>query len=382
MLVGSQPPSPFSSPERIPKDIGNLPDARLLEQLFQLQIDQLGRRSPIYHARIVYYNFHSKEHQSITSLSSTILSSDVLAYLKSEVWLLDFPLVLTVTKISFDAISAKGYVCPLGYRNSKPEYLLVLAEQDLSEAEQAELITSASLLLQYQSLYLHHCDQQTEIQLLEQVIHRVGHQLRNPLGLIALYAESLCLELSSSRLQPQAASIRETVQDVLNHLTELIYCGKGSQLRSMPHDLRSLITESLRELQPMLQQKGIQVRYPNTSVELRMDRLQMKQVFDNLLRNAIDYSPEGSAIVIHWQSFQGEVLIQITDQGVGIAPTDLQKIFQPFYSQRPGGTGLGLTIAKKIVLDHQGHLWAQTAAAGGAQFSITLPLTRESPCPS
>jgi signal transduction histidine kinase len=346
MLVGTQPPPSFPSPKRISTNVSNLPDAKLLEQFFQVQVDQLGRRSPIYHARVVYYDSISKDRRSITSLPSSI-SPDIAAYLKSEVWLLDFPLVLTVTEILCDAISAKGYVCPLGYRGSEPEYLLVLVDEDLSEAQQAELLVSASTLQQYQSLYLNYCDQTIEIQLLEQVIHRVGHQLRNPLGLIALYAESLCLELSASRLQPQAISIRETVQDMLHHLTELIYCGQGCQLRSMPHDLRSLIGESLRELQPMLQQKRIQVRYPDTSVEVRMDRLQMKQVFDNLLRNAIDYSPVGSAIAIHWQPFQGEILIQITDQGVGIAPADLQKIFQPFYSQRPGGTGLGLTIAKK-----------------------------------
>jgi signal transduction histidine kinase len=376
MLLESQPPSPFSSSERISKDIDYCPDSNLLEQFFQLQADQLGMRSPIYHARIIYYDSISKDRRSVTSLLPSILSSDILAYLKSEVWLLDLPLVLTVTEITFEEIFAKGYICPLGYRDAKPEYLLVLANENLSAAQQSELLISASILLRYQSLYLSCCDRTTEIQLLEQVIHRVGHQLRNPLGLIALYAESLCLELSTSRLQTQATSIRETVQDMLNHLTELIYCGKGCQLRSRPYDLRSLIGESLRELQPLLQQKGIQVSYPDTSVEVNMDRLQMKQVFDNLLRNAIDYSPEEGAIAIQWQPFQGEVLIQITDQGVGIVPADLQKIFQPFYSHRPGGTGLGLTIAKKIVLDHQGHLWAQTLAEGGAQFSITLPLTR------
>jgi signal transduction histidine kinase len=378
MLVGSQPPSPSVVLECVPPNLPNTENPNALEPFFQLQVNQLATRSPLYHARLIYDDPRSKTRQTITSITSTVLSVETLAYLKSEVWLLDFPLVLTLTEIHFEQIAAKGYLCPLGYRHAKPEYLLVLSQENLSVSQQAELLHSASTLLQYQTLYLNYCDRTTEIQLLEQVIHRIGHQLRNPLGLIALYAESLYLELSSDRLQTQAASIRETVQETLKHLTELIYCGQ-SQLNSMPYDLRSLVEESLQALQPLFQLKHLQVNYPDTSVELRMDRFQMKQVFDNLLRNAIDYSPESGAIGIHWQVFQGEVLIQITDQGTGIATDELQKIFQPFYSRRPGGTGLGLTIAKKIILDHQGNLWAQNAPEGGTQFSITLP-TRLSPC--
>jgi signal transduction histidine kinase len=372
MLVESQPPFSTVAPKPVPQNSPTPIDTQRLEPFLQRQVNQLATRSPLYHARIIYDDPIAKTRRSITSLTPTPLSSDTLAYLESESWLLDFPLVLTITEIDLDPISAKAYLCPLGYRHAQPEYLLVLAQTRLSASQQTELLNSVSMLLQYQTLYFNYCDRATEVHLLEQIIHRVGHQLRNPLGLIALYAESLYLELASDRLQTQAASIRTTVQETLKHLTELIYCGQ-SQLNSLPHDLRSLVEESLQALQPLLQQKQIQVKYPDTTVELRMDRFQMKQVLDNLLRNAIDYSPEAGAIGIHWQAFQGEVLIQITDQGSGIAADELQKIFQPFYSRRPGGTGLGLTIAKKIVLDHQGHLWAQTVPEGGAQFSITLP---------
>ena len=106
---------------------------------------------------------------------------------------------------------------------------------------------------------------------------------------------------------------------------------------------------------------------------LKVDRLQMQQVFDNLLSNAVHFSPLAGTITCSWQIFQNEVSIQVSDEGSGLSPEDLQKIFNPFYSRREGGTGLGLTIARKIVLSHQGSLWAQNVKSGGARFSLILP---------
>ena len=74
--------------------------------------------------------------------------------------------------------------------------------------------------------------------------------------------------------------------------------------------------------------------------------------------------------------FKEEVFIQVSDEGKGIPPEDLRNIFNPFYSRRSGGTGLGLTIAKKIVLDHQGNLWAKNNPEGGAEFCLILPKKR------
>ena len=106
---------------------------------------------------------------------------------------------------------------------------------------------------------------------------------------------------------------------------------------------------------------------------LLLDKLQIQQVFDNLISNAIHFSPNFGKITIERQTFQEEVLIKISDQGPGIPFEDIQKVFNPFYSHRVGGTGLGLTIAKKIILDHRGNICAQNLPDGGAAFSIILP---------
>lgn len=370
------------------KGAGKETDSQALESFCQLQAEQLSAQAPIVWARIVYYDPLLKSHREVVSQAQGVspLSADTIDYLKSDRWLSDFPLVLTLTELTLNlsasnSVSAetssqnplKGYICPIGYKDCKPEYLFVLSGEPLSAALQENLIRCALLLTKYSELHHSFHHQNTETQLLEHIVHRVGHQLRNPLSLIALYAENLYLGASSSGLQEQAIVIRETVQDLLTNLTDLIYCGKSSQLRVTIQDLHTLVSESVQSLLPWIEQKQLNIVYPSTTVMLKVDRLQMKQVFDNLLSNAVHFSPQSSTIEIDWRSFQGEVLIQVTDQGRGLSQDDLQKVFTPFYSRRSGGTGLGLTIAKKIILDHQGSLWAQNMPEGGARFSFILP---------
>ena len=346
-----------------------------LQDFCQLQIEHLTAQQPIFWAQAVYCDPLLSVHQNVSSFAQDQphFSQRTLAYLKSEEWLIDFPPAFTLSELSLTHLASNCYICPFGYRNQKPEYILVLAHEPLSPTWQQNVKRSAMLLSKYLDTYSERECQQAEIRLLEHVVQRVGHQLRNPLALINLYAENLYLGLPFGPWQEQAAIIRETVQDLDTNLTELIYCGQGTKLRVALQDLRTIVAESIQGLKPLIAQKQLQICYPDTSTILAIDRLQMKQVFDNLLSNAVHFSPSSGTINCSWQVFQGEVLIQIADQGPGLSPEDIKKIFTPFYSRRPGGTGLGLTIAKKIVLDHQGSLWAQNSSLGGAQFCLSLP---------
>lgn len=357
-----------------PSDFGSRTlTSKSLRQFCQHRADHLTVQSGIALARIAYQEPLTQQHEAVWSRrEDDWLMPDLLDYLKSETWLFDFPPVLSLSQIPLDSTQYHGYVCPIGYKNQRPEYLFVLCDRQLTSDQQNHLLETAACLIEYLELYQNTHQKQAEIHLLEHIVHRVGHQLRNPLGLIALYTETLCLT-SNAQVQEQAGVIRDTVQHLLTHLTDLIYCGQSDRLNTSLQDLRTLIGESVAAFQPWIEQKQITVNYPNTSVLLQVDRLQIKQVLDNLLSNAIHFSPTNGKVTLNWLSFQGEVLIQISDQGSGLSTDELQKIFEPFYTRRPGGTGLGLTIAKKIVLDHHGDLWAQSLPEGGAQFSITLP---------
>jgi signal transduction histidine kinase len=346
-------------------------DLGVLSRFCQLQVEQIASQTSVFWAQIVYYDPFLQAHQEVVSRAE-MLDLRMKDNLKAKVNLAGFPPVLSVTELPLESARWKSYLCPIGYRNCQLEYLLVATNQSASLALQEYLINCANLVSQHCDLYFQFHHQTRENQLLEQVFHRIGHQLQNPLGLISLYAENLQLELSSHPSQTQAVVIRDTVQNLLSNLDDLIYCGKSSQLRMTLHDIQLLISETIQELQPWIEEKRLHIVCSSVPVMLMVDRVQIKQVFLNLLNNAIHFSPKSGTIYVNWYVFQREVLIQITDQGRDLSDIDLKKLFVPFYSQRPGGTGLGLTIAQKIIFDHQGSLWAQNSPEGGAQFSFTL----------
>ncbi|MFN6529995.1 HAMP domain-containing sensor histidine kinase [Nostoc sp. ChiSLP03a] len=349
-----------------------------IQSFCQLESEQLTSQYPIFFARIVYHDSLLRANQEVINYGQDQVpfSPKTLAYLRSEAWLTDFPPVLTLQEFQLKDFSSISYICPISYRNQKTEYIQIITHEPLSSSLQLYVKRSAMLLSKYVDISLDYGRQKTEIKLLEDILHRVGHQLRNSLGLIGLYAHNLCLGLEDSPWQEQATIIGESIQDLDTNLNELIDCGQSAKLRVTLQDLRSLVVESITNLQPLINQKKLKILIPDTSTILKIDKLQMKQVFDNILSNAVHFSPHSGTITCSWQIFQDEVLIKISDRGPGLSQEDLQKIFTPFYSRRKGGTGLGLTIAKKIILDHQGSIWAQILSESGAQFSMILPRPR------
>ncbi|MBW4616349.1 MAG: HAMP domain-containing histidine kinase [Desmonostoc vinosum HA7617-LM4] len=350
-------------------------DSPDIQGFCQLQAEQLTSQHPILFARFVYYDSLLKAHQEVTNYAQNQVpfASHILAYLRSEAWLTNFPHVLTIQSFKLDYLQFIAYICPIGYKNQKPEYIQIITSEPLCSNSQQYVQRSAMLLSKYADLYSDHGRQKSELQLLEDILHRIGHQLRNSLALIGLYAHNLYLGLQNSPWQEQAIIIGNSIQDLELNLNEIIDCGQGAKLRIAPQDLKGIVVESLNCLQPLINQKQLQINIPDTSTTLKIDRLQIKQVFDNILSNAAHFSPNGGTISCSWQIFQEEVLIKISDQGPGISQEDIPKIFNPFYSRRLGGTGLGLTIAKKIILDHQGNIWADSVSDRGAQFSFILP---------
>lgn len=253
-------------------------------------------------------------------------------------------------------------------------YLLLWAAQSLSPLQVEFVEQQMQMLHHYLRCAVASNQQSSELQFLRQSLHKAEHQLRNSLGLISLYAETLCLGLPTGPFQEQATVIRESVSELSANLTQLLNCGKPAhKLPEQRHDLRQIVEETLKFMQPRLQEKELIVEASETSVMLPIDRWQIKQVFENLLNNAIAFSPTGSQITCEWRVFYNEVLVSLSDRGPGLSPKDLQEAFTPFYTRRAGGTGLGLPIAKKIILDHQGSIWVQNLPDGGALFSFTLP---------
>lgn len=346
---------------------------------FNLQASQLVDRDPIFFTRISFFVKNTKkyEHQESIAYAQEIKPFDreFIDYLRSEQWLIDYPEVFSVNEIRLGDSQLFSYLCPWGYHNNQPEYIQAISNRPLPVSLQKHLQTAAILSDKYREIYLRWSEQKTEAQVLQDIVQNISHQLRNSLSLISLNAKNLWFILKDRPEKSQAQVICDSIQNLDISLTESIDCSRSQIPRLVPQDLRQLVDESLNKLQPAIQQKHLKVSVSETSTMLTVDRLQMQQVFDNLLSNAVYFSPLAGTITCSWQIFQSEVSIQISDEGCGLSSEDLQKIFNPFYSRRAGGTGLGLTIAKKIVIGHQGSLWAQNVKSGGARFSLILPIS-------
>lgn len=357
-----------------------------VQQIYQFQIDQLAAQLPMLALWFVYHDVSQGKRQTLapSTLTPSSDEAELCFYLESEAWLEAALPVLTLnqlatlndfqpTDLALGRDRASIYIYPISQHDSNLEYLLVWAAKPLSLEQQQTLEKTGQALHQLGAIANGYVRQQTEIQLLEHVLHRAEHQLRSPLALINLYAENLRLELIDTPSQEHAILIQDVVDELTTNLSELLYCGQQAKLRIAPYDLRAIVMDSIQGLQPWIDQKRLGVHYPTTPVTLTVDRWQLKQVCDNLLNNAIHFSPIHGAITWRWHIFQDEVLVELADEGPGLAPEGLKQAFKPFYSQREGGTGLGLAIAQKIILDHQGNLWVDNLPGGGAQFSFTLP---------
>ncbi len=360
---------PYSSTN----DSASTPDPFDTRRVFQQQVEQFALAQPITAAWIVYNDPNQGKRQSVVYYKPNPgCSYPDLCDLESERRLLESFPTLSLREVTTVG-NLKAFVCLLDSYHSEPEYLLLWAIAPLSAQEKQWIEQQAQLLLNHLVISRESARQQAEIQLLEQVVRRAEHQLRNPLAVISVYAENLCLSSPAGTLQDQAILIRETVSELSTSLTDLLSCGQQAKLRVAYHDLGAILVESIKGLQLWLEQKRLQILCSETPVMLPMDCWQIKQVFDNLLSNAVHFSPHEGIVTCNWTVFRNEVVVKISDQGPGLSEEDLQQAFTPYYSRRPGGTGLGLAIAKKIVLDHKGSLWVQNLSDGGAQFSLTLP---------
>lgn len=217
------------------------------------------------------------------------------------------------------------------------------------------------------------CDRQADkIKSLEQVFETSEHQLRHLLSVVVLYAETLHLGLDNHPLQEQAAILKNMTRQLRQHLNQLA-AKKQLSFKFQTIDLRQIFQASLQELNLLIKQKQLKVNFPEGNALIKGDFWQIKQIFDNLLSNAIDFAPSATSIDCIWQVFQQEVLVEISDRGCGFTQEALQQALNPHYTTREHGTGLGLTIAQQIVTAHHGRLWVDNLPTGGALISFVLP---------
>ncbi len=215
-----------------------------------------------------------------------------------------------------------------------------------------------------------------------------SHELRTPLGIIMGYATFLKEEAKgdlsdhANNVLGAALELRALVEDMTN--MNLIYTGKRD-IRPEPTTLQNIIQIAYDEVASTgeAQKDYILLEMPTYPVVVNADR-KMKLVFHNLLNNAVRFTPDPGNILVRLTVTKKNALVEVQDDGIGIPPDKLTRIFDQFYqvedhmTRRYGGLGLGLAIAKVIVELHGGQIWAESEGEGkGATFKVSIPLFRE-----
>ena len=224
-------------------------------------------------------------------------------------------------------------------------------------------------------------------------VSNVSHELRTPLTSVKSYLEALDEGALSEPVAPDfiRVSLDETNR-MMRMVTDLLHLSRidnaTSHLDVELINFTAFITFILNrfdKIRAQDEEKKYEIvrDYPITSVWIEIDTDKMTQVIDNILNNAIKYSPDGGKITVSMKTTDDQMILSISDQGLGIPKEDLPKIFDRFYrvdkarSRAQGGTGLGLAIAKEIVKQHNGFIWAKSEYGKGSTFTIVVPYDRD-----
>ena len=226
-------------------------------------------------------------------------------------------------------------------------------------------------------------------------VSNVSHELRTPLTSVKSYLEALDDGALNEEIAPNfiKVSLDETNR-MMRMITDLLALSridnKSTQLNVEMTNFTAFMTYILNRFGQIKSQetnpgKSYEIirDYPVNSIWVEIDTDKMTQVIDNILNNAIKYSPDGGKITVSMKTTDTQLIVSISDQGLGIPKKDLPLIFDRFYrvdkarSRAQGGTGLGLSIAKEIVKQHNGFIWAKSEYGKGSTFTIVLPYDQD-----
>ncbi|HKF82507.1 MAG TPA: HAMP domain-containing sensor histidine kinase [Solirubrobacterales bacterium] len=222
----------------------------------------------------------------------------------------------------------------------------------------------------------------------DEFVLTASHELRSPLTSVQGFAELLMLERES--LTPRQAETVEVILDncrhlvrLLNDLLDLARSDAGRlAIRPRPTEVAPLIADVVRTMRAQTEADGqaLSEQVPPGLLPIEVEPDRVRQILVNLITNAHEYSPEGASIQVAVQAIGAQVEIAVSDDGPGIPPDQLGRIFERFtrgdagLTQRVGGTGLGLAISKSLVEVHGGSIDAESTVGEGSTFRVRLPI--------
>jgi len=213
----------------------------------------------------------------------------------------------------------------------------------------------------------------------------ISHELRTPLHSIAGFTKLMLQDkVSAPETQREFLTIideqSEHLGKLIDSLLDVSRLESGHfEIQKQRLSLKDMIHDAAHELYPLINEKGIVLseNIPAALPEVEADRERLRQAMTNLLSNAIKFSPDGGDIIVKAEDKGNELLVQVTDHGIGIPKEALRHLFERFYRVKTpagvGGAGLGLYITKQIVEAHGGRIWVESELGKGSTFYFTVP---------
>lgn len=217
-------------------------------------------------------------------------------------------------------------------------------------------------------------------------VANISHELKTPIGALSLLSEAVlgakndpeAVVKFASKMQKESRRLTDLVQEIIN-LSRLQ--GSDPLISAYAVDVEDIIREAVNQCQTSAEGRNIEIvlgEISNTTI--LGDRDQLIMAFQNLIENAINYSPENTKVSVSASIIEGLVEISVADQGIGISESELERIFERFYridparSRETGGTGLGLSIVKHVALNHGGDIKVWSKLNVGSTFALRLPI--------
>ena len=219
-----------------------------------------------------------------------------------------------------------------------------------------------------------------------ELIANVSHEVRTPLGLIKYSCTSLLAEDVEFDREVQWGFLRGIDQEtdklmgIVDNLLDLSHIGSGLlRLDKHPTDVGQLVRDVTANIKVQTAHHRFAHSFSPDPLVAAIDPRRIEQVLRNLLINAVKYSPKGGEIIINGREENGQLVIRVCDEGIGISPQDLERVFERFYrvenetTQKVGGVGLGLAISRSVAEAHGGRIWVESVLGKGSTFYLVLP---------
>jgi signal transduction histidine kinase len=220
-----------------------------------------------------------------------------------------------------------------------------------------------------------------QLAVIGQLAAGVAHEIRNPLTGVQMLVEAALRPNSAGLTSSELEMIRAEVQRVERTVQGLLDFARAPTTDRKPHDLRELIRHAAESVKLRAEQRQVRIEIDvlGVPVPVRSDRDQLLSLLTNVLINGIEATPAHGTVRIVMDQEAGETIrVRVTDTGPGITPAFFEHLFTPFATNKPTGTGLGLSVARRIAQDHGGTLTAANCPEGGACFTLTIPLEKPS----